>query len=140
VPLTPDQEEVVEVAEAMVAVVERRTRWAAADTLVAVDTLAVVDTLAAAAACVLAARLMLAALRAWAAVGHISEADRTSARVISAADQRDRGLAADQREYDLLRGRVPMLSVRSHRPAQTGTPRSDEITRQQTSAETETRV
>jgi hypothetical protein len=78
-------------------------------------------------------------------VGHVSEADRTSAGVISAADQRGRGLAADQREGDLLRDPVSMLSgsmisVRSPRTAQTGTPRSVEITMQQTSAETKTRV
>jgi hypothetical protein len=89
---------------------------------------------------------MLAALRAWAAVRHVSEADR-----ISAAEQRDRGLAADQQECDLLRGQVSVLSssvvsVRSQRTAQTatpwsvemqtGTPWSVEIAKQQASAET----
>jgi hypothetical protein len=143
VPPTRGQEEVAEAAEVTAAVVvaaavERRTRWAAADTSAVVDT--------SAAACVLAVRLMLAALRAWAEVGHISEADRISARVISAADQRDRGLAAERRECDLLRGPVSVLSgfmlrVRSQRTAQTETPRSIvEITKLQTSAETGTQV
>ena len=136
---------------AAAAAVERRTRWAAAGISAAAERRAqwaVVDT-SAAVACVLVVRPTLAALRTWAhvwaEVGHVSEADRTSAGVISAADQRGRGLAADQREGDLLRDPVSMLSgsmisVRSPRTAQTGTPRSVEITMQQTSAETETRV
>ena len=130
------------------AAVERRTRWAAADTSAAERRArwAVVDT-SAAVACVV--RPTVAALRTWAhvwaEVGHVSEADRTSAGVISAADQRGRGLAAGQREDDLLRGTVSklsgsMISVRSPRTAQTGTPRSVEITRQHASAETETRA
>src|SRR4051794_24345522 len=116
----------------MAAAVERRPRWAAGDISVAGDTLA------AAAACVLAARLILAALRAWAAADRISAADRRDRDL--AEDRPDRGLPADQGECDLRRGRVSVLSVRSHRPAQTGTLRSGEIARQQTSAEIETRV
>jgi hypothetical protein len=131
---------VVEVAEVM-AVAERRTRWAAADTLVAVRAWVAAGT-SEAAACVLAVHLMLAALRAWvAAAEHISEAARISARVISAADKRDRISAAGQRDRDLLRGPVSMLSastlsIRSQHTAQTETPSSIvEMAKRQASAE-----
>jgi hypothetical protein len=90
-----------------------------------------------AAECGLAVRLIWAAVRASAAVAHMSEADRVSpARVTPAAEPRGRASAAvarvsevDQRECDLLRGRVSArsgskVSPRSQRAAQTGTPRS----------------